>query len=249
MTVGRLIARQVRYENTAFWRNPAAAFFTFAFPLIFMVLFNLILQGNFGSQNAAEFFTPAIITFSIVNACYTSIAMTVSLARDEGILKRVRGTPLPGWAYLVARMLHAVLVAMLLVVIVAVVGRVAFDVPLPIGQLPLLLVALVVAGASFCALGLAMAGLIPNAAAAPAIVNATVLPLYFISDVFIQMDDSSVLSTIGNLFPIRHLANVLQAVWSPVLRPFDPIDLVWIAAWGVLGLVVAMRTFTWEPRA
>ena len=105
MTVGRLIARQVRYENTAFWRNPAAAFFTFAFPLIFMVLFNLILQGNFGSQNAAEFFTPAIITFSIVNACYTNIAMTVSLARDEGILKRVRGTPLPGWSYLVARML------------------------------------------------------------------------------------------------------------------------------------------------
>ena len=109
--------------------------------------------------------------------------------------------------------------------------------------------ALVLAGASFCALGLALAGLIPNAAAAPAIVNATVLPLYFISDVFLQVDDTSVLGQIGNLFPIRHLANVLQAVWNPVLRPFDPIDLVWIAAWGVLGVVIAMRTFTWEPRA
>ncbi len=133
--------------------------------------------------------------------------------------------------------------------IVSVVGRIAFNVPLPFGQLPLLLVALLVSGASFCALGLALAGLIPNAAAAPAIVNATVLPLYFISDVFLQVDDSSVLGQIGNLFPIRHLANVLQAVWNPVLRPFDPIDLVWIAAWGVLGLVVAVRTFTWEPRA
>ncbi len=110
MTAARLIARQVRYENTAFWRNPAAAFFTFAFPLIFMVLFNLILSGSDG-PDPARFYTPAIITFSIVNACYTNIAMTVSLARDEGILKRVRGTPLPGWAYLVARMLQAVLVA------------------------------------------------------------------------------------------------------------------------------------------
>ena len=118
-----------------------------------------------------------------------------------------------------------------------------------VAQLPLLLVVLVVSGASFCALGLAMAGLIPNAAAAPAIVNATVLPLYFISDVFVQMDETSILAHIGNLFPIRHLANALQAVWNPSTAPFDPIDLVWIAAWGVLGLVVAMRTFTWEPRA
>ena len=249
MTVSRLVARQVRAENTAFWRNPAAAFFTFAFPLIFMVLFNLILTGQDADGNAAQFYTPAIICFSIVNACYTSIAMTVSLARDDGILKRIRGTPMPGWAYLVARMIQAVIVALLLVVIVSGVGLLAFDVPLPVGQLPLLLLVLVVSGTSFCALGLALAGLIPNAAAAPAIVNATVLPLYFISDVFLQVDDASVLSQIGNLFPIRHLANVLQAVWNPVVRPFDPIDLVWIAAWGVVGLVVAVRTFTWEPRA
>ncbi len=248
MTVGRLIARQVRYENTAFWRNPAAAFFTFVFPLIFMVLFNMILGGSNGMENAAQFYTPAIVCFSIVNACYTSIAMTVSLARDDGILKHIRGTPLPGWAYLVARMLQAVIVAVLLVVIVAAFGRVFYDVPLPIGQLPLLAVILLVSGASFCALGLATAGLVPNAAAAPAIVNAIVLPLYFISDVFIRLDDSSILARIGELFPIRHLVNTLQAVWNPVLRPFDPIDLVWIGAWGALGLIVAIRTFTWEPR-
>jgi ABC-2 type transport system permease protein len=249
MTVSQLIARQVRYENTAFWRNPAAAFFTFAFPLIFMALFNLILTGNDTDGTAALFYTAAICTFSIVNACYTSIAMTVSLARDEGILKRVRGTPLPGWAYLVARMLQAVLVALLLVAIVSVVGLLVFGVPLPLGQLPLLVLVLVIAGASFCALGLAMAGLIPNAAAAPAIVNATVLPLYFVSDVFVQLDDSSVLAKVGDVFPIRHLANALQSVWNPVLYPFHATDLVWIAAWGVLGLVVAVRTFTWEPRA
>lgn len=249
MTVVRLIGRQVRAENTAFWRNPAAAFFTFAFPLIFMALFNLILTGDQDAAEAARFYTPAIVCFSIVNACLSSIAMTVSLARDDGILKRVRGTPMPGWAYLVARMLQAVIVAILLVVIVSVVGALFFSVPLPLGQVPLLIVVLTVGGASFCALGLALAGLIPNAAAAPAIVNAAVLPLYFISDVFVRLDESSVLAQIGNLFPIRHLANALQSVWNPVVVPFDPMDLVWIAAWGALGLVVALRTFTWEPRA
>jgi ABC-2 type transport system permease protein len=249
MTAGRLIARQVRYENLAFWRNPAAAFFTFAFPLIFMVLFNMILSGDDIGGNTARFYTPAIVCFSIVNACFTSIAMTVSLARDDGILKRIRGTPLPGWAYLVARTLQAVIVAILLVVIVSAFGRVFYDVPLPVGQLPLLAVVLVVAGASFSALGLAMAGLIPNAAAAPAIVNAVVLPLYFISDVFIRLDDSSVLAQIGSLFPIRHLMNALQSVWNPFLYPFNALDLVWIAAWGIAGLALAVRTFTWEPRA
>ncbi len=248
MTAARLIARQVRYENTAFWRNPAAAFFTFVFPLIFMALFNLILSGYDRDGHQALFYTAAICTFSIVNACFTSIAMTVSLARDDGVLKRIRGTPLPGWAYLVARMLQSVLVGLLLVTIVAVVGFLAFGVPLPIGRLPQLVVVLVVSAASFCALGLAMAGLIPNAAAAPAIVNATVLPLYFISDVFVQLDDTSPLATIGSLFPIRHLADALQSVWDPAAYPFQPLDLVWIAAWGILGLVVAIRTFTWEPR-
>ena len=249
MNVTRLVARQVRYENTAFWRNPAAAFFTFAFPLIFMGIFNLVLASDQTPGAAAQFFTPAIITFSIVNACFTSVAMTVSSARDESVLKRVRGTPLPGWAYLVARMLQAVIVTVILVAIVIVAGRISFGVTLPLEQLPLLLVVLFLGATSFCALGLAMAALIPNAAAAPAIVNAIVLPLYFVSDVFVQLQPDNVLAQVGNLFPIRHVADALQSCWNPVVHPFDPMDLVVIAAWGVLGLVAAIRLFTWEPRS
>src|SRR5207344_1608509 len=103
----------------AFWRNPVAAFFSFAFPLIFLVLFQLVLaEPGAGGTESARFYTPAIVTFSVVNVCFTSIAMTVSLARDEGVLKRIRGTPLPGWAYLVARMIHAAFITLVLVVIV-----------------------------------------------------------------------------------------------------------------------------------
>ena len=114
MTNLRLLVRQIRYENRAFWRNPAAAFFTFAFPLIFMFVF----QAIFGDQvednglTAAAFYTPAIVAFSIVNACFTSLAMTTVAVREEGILKRVRGTPLPAWVYLPARISHSVLVGL-----------------------------------------------------------------------------------------------------------------------------------------
>ena len=145
-----LALRQVRYENRAFWRNPPAAFFTFAFPLLFMAIFNVL----FG-ERAAAFFTPAIIVFGVVTATYTNLAMTVTIARDEGILKRIRGTPLPPWAYLAGRIGHAVVIgfllvviALLLVVIVAGFGALVYDVDVPWGALPAMLLVLAVAAAA-----------------------------------------------------------------------------------------------------
>jgi ABC-2 type transport system permease protein len=101
---------------------------------------------------------------------------------------------------------------------------------------------------AFAALGLAVAGLIPNAHAAPALVNVVVLPLYAISDVFFPIDAGSPVAMLAGLFPVQHLATALQSVWQPATQPLDPIDLAWLAAWGLLGLVVALRTFSWEPR-
>jgi ABC-2 type transport system permease protein len=247
----RLLVRQVRFENRAFWRNPAAAFFTFAFPLIFMVIFNVIFSGNagIGGGNAAQFFTPAIVAFSIVNACYTNLAMNVAIVRDEGILKRIHGSPIPTQVYLLARVGLSVLIGMILVVIVTAFGYLVYQVPLPISQLPTLVVTLFLGCACFCSLGLAVSGLIPNAQAAPAVVNATILPLLFISDVFIRIDSASFLATIANLFPVRHLAIALEAVYAPALAgPLRPVDLLWLFGWAAVGLSVARRTFTWEPR-
>lgn len=251
-----LAVRQVRAENRAFWRNPAAAFFTFAFPLIFMVLFNVLFGGGSppgATYTPAHFFTPAIVALSIITACYTNIAMTVTSARDEGILKRVRGTPLPEWAYLAGRIGQAVLVALLLVVIVSAFGKIAYGVEFPFGRLPFLLAALVLGAATFCALGLAISAFIPNADASPAIVNATVLPLLFISNVFAQVGQGTPtwLDTLSKLFPIRHFADLLHAAWDPRIADpgFDLLSWGVLAAWLVVGVVVGSRYFTWEPRA
>ena len=249
-----LAARQVRYENRAFWRNPAAAFFTFAFPLLFMVIFNVIFAGaeaGAGEYRASDFFTPAIIVFAVITATYTNIAMTVAIARDSGVLKRVRGTPLPAWAYLFGRIVHAVLIALALVAIVAAFGAIAYDVAFPWERIGQLVLTLGLAAATFTALGLAVSALLPNADAAPAIVNATILPLLFISNVFIRLEDPPAwMDFVAGFFPVRPFADAMLSVYSPGLAGAGLAwqDLAVIAAWGVAGIVFSLRFFSWEPR-
>src|SRR5881397_4044777 len=173
-----LTARQVRYTNRAFWRNPQAAFFTFAFPLMFLVIFTALLGGGtvilHGLPfNQSTYYVAGMSAFAIVTACYTNLAISVTFQRDAGILKRTRGTPLPGYDYLAARVTHAVLMAMILVAICSAFGATFYHATIPggIALLETFVVVLVGAG-SFAALGLALTAVIPNADAAPAVVNA-----------------------------------------------------------------------------
>ncbi len=249
-----LSLRQVRYTNKAFWRNPASAFFTFAFPLMFLVIFTALFGNGTADIGTQEFsvsalYVPSIAAFSVITACYTNIAVSVSFARDGGILKRIHGTPLPGWAYVLARVIHAVVIAAILVAIVAVFGRLFYDVDLPTGtSLVRFVVTLIVGAATFAALGLALTAVIPNADAAPAIVNASILPLLFLSGVFIpvQNDTPAWVDTVGNIFPIRHFVDAMYAAFLGT--PFEWSDVLFVAAWGVAGLLLASRFFSWEPR-
>jgi len=254
----RLALREVPYENRSFWRNPAAAFFTFAFPLLFLVIFTTIL-GDFDATlptgqevDNSTYYTASILSFSVITACYTNIAMQVTFARDKGVLKRVRGTPLPGWSFLLGKVLHAVVIMAILVAIVCAFGLVFYDLDLPTRSLPAFLVTLAVGSATFCALGLAITAAIPNAEAAPAIVNASVLPLLFISGVFIPIGDAPQwLQTIADIFPVKHFLEA--SIESFVPPPDNPAgwalsELAIVAAWGVAGLALATRFFSWEPR-
>jgi ABC-2 type transport system permease protein len=252
-----LAARQVFYEQRSFWRNPPAAVFTFVFPILFLFLFNLVFgarrvtlaTGN--EVPAAVFYVPAIAAFSVITACFTNVAMGIAIARDRGILKRMRGTPLPGWAYLAGRIGSATAIALLLVAIVAVVGKVVYDIPLPTNTLPGLVTTLVVGAASFAALGVAMTAAIRDADAAPAVVNAAILPLVFISDVLIPLEDPPRwIVAVGYVFPVRHLSEAMQTVFDP-LQTGAGIEwghLGVVAAWGVAGAAAALRFFAWEPR-
>jgi ABC-2 type transport system permease protein len=251
-----LAMRQVRFVNRSFWRNPASAFFTFAFPLMFLVIFTSVFTGTVdgpGGQpiSTRNFYIPAIITFSIVTACYTNIAISVTFARDGGILKRIHGTPLPAWAYLVARIVHALFVTLVLVAICVAFGRLVYGTHVPVATFLPFIVSCLLGAFCFSTLGLAVTGFVPNADAAPAVVNAIILPLLFLSDVFIPVPaNATVINAIANLFPVKHLSQALLHSFFPPpgTSAWRPGDLLVLAGWGLAGLAVAVRTFSWEPR-
>lgn len=254
MSAAALTLRQVRYVNKAFWRNPASAFFTFAFPLMFLVIFTSLLGHGtvqIGSRlvNTSTYYVASMASFAVITACFNNIAMTVTFQRDAGVLKRTNGTPLPSAAFLGARILHALLVAVLLVALTVAFGRAFYHADVPTGLTLLRFCVIIVVGAtSFCALGFAITAVIPNADASPAIVNAVILPLLFLSGIFIPFGNStpSWVLWIARIFPVKHFADGMQAAFLGT--SFHWTDVLIVAAWGLAGLLIAARYFSWEPR-
>jgi ABC-2 type transport system permease protein len=255
MTGFALALHQFRYDQKIFWRNPASVFFTVMFPVMFLVLLGVIVNGQTihtqGGIDATTYFVPAVITLALVSATMVNLAMNLTILREGGVLKRLRGTPLPGWVFIAGRIGNAFVTALLMFVLVTALGRFLFDVPVPWSRLGPLLVVLAVGSASFCALGVALTTIIPSREAAPAITNLVVFPLYFLSGVFIPESEipNGVLH-VADVFPIRHLFDALLAGFDPATGSagYELGQLAVVAAWGVLGFVIALRRFRWEPR-
>jgi ABC-2 type transport system permease protein len=256
MSTFALVLSQARYANRSFWRNPAAAFFTFIFPLMFLIIFNLVfgdedIEVEGGTVDTSAFYVPAILALAVINACYTALSQIIVNLRDQGLLKRMRGTPLPPLAFIAGRILQCIWVMTLLVVVVLAFGAIFYGVDVPTDRLPALVLALVFGAAAFCALGLAVTGFIPNADAAPAVVNATILPLLFISNVFIPTNTAPAwLNDFASIFPVVHLADSMHGVFNPFTtgNGIEIKDLAVLAAWAVVGSAIAARHFTWGPR-
>jgi ABC-2 type transport system permease protein len=247
--------RVVRYTNKAFWRNPANAFFTFAFPLMFLVIFTALFGTGTvpvaGREvNTSTFYVGAILAFSIITATYTNLAINIAFTRDFGILKRVRGTPMASWSFMVGRILHAIVITLILVVIVVAFGALFYDAEVPTDTLPAFLVTIAVGAAAFSALGLALTSVIPNADASPAIVNASILPLLFLSGIFIPIQDPNAwYVTVAKIFPVYHFAEAMNSAYFSVSGSgFEGQHLLILGAWGLAGAILAARFFSWEPR-
>jgi ABC-2 type transport system permease protein len=254
MTSPRLALSQIRYVNKEFWRNPASAFFTFAFPLMFLVIFTTLLGHGVvhlvgRTVHVTTYYVAAMASYALISSCYVNLAISVTFQRDAGILKRIDATPLPASAYFAARVVHALMMAILLVAITVAFGASFYHASVPTGvALWHFCVILVVGAASFSALGFAITVAIPNAEAAPAIVNATIMPLLFLSGIFIPLgvNTPSWILWIARIFPVRHFANGMQTGFLGT--SFDWVDVLVVAAWGLAGLLGATRKFNWEPR-
>lgn len=257
MTGAALALHQFRYDQKSFWRNPAAVGFTVALPVLFLLIFATI----FGNQTvavdgrqvkAASYQVPGIVTLALVSATYVNLAITVTGLRERGILKRLRATPLPAWAFFAGRIGNAVVVTFLLAALLLAIGRLLYGVTVNLATLPGAVVALLVGAASMCTLGLATTAAIPSEEAAPPIANVIVLPVYFISGIFVPTDSlPDWMARVAGFLPVK-------ALFDALLRGFDPTagfpgvawgDLAKVAAWGVGGLVAALLAFRWTPRA
>ena len=188
-----LVLHQLRYDQKVFWRNPAAVFFTVIFPVILLLIFATVFGDQTidvaGGIEITTYYVPAIITLSVVSATMQTLAMSLVLAREESRLKRARATPLPRWVFIAGRIGNSIVVAVLMLALVAALGKLLYGVPIPWGRAPELLVVLAIGAASFCCLGIALTAAIPSQDAAAPIVNALLLPLYFLSGVFIPDDE------------------------------------------------------------
>ncbi len=248
-----IAARQLRFEQKAFWRNPAGAVFTFAFPLLFLVIFSLLNADvrieERGGISFVTFFVPGILAFGLISACYTNLAIRMTISRDFGILKRVRGTPVPTWAYLAGQVASSVVITFLLFFVTVGLGIVAFGVEFRTTTVLGLFATLALGAACFCALGLAVSGLCPNADAAPAIVNFSIFPLLFVSGIFFPLDNAPAwLTSIAGVFPMQRLADGLQYAFDPRTDGlgFNGGDLWGLLAWTVAGSGLAARLFRWD---
>jgi len=249
-----IAARQLRFEQKAFWRNPAGAIFTFAFPLLFLVIFSTLNSGqkldSRGGITFVTFFVPGIVAFGLISACYTNLAIRMTMSRDLKILKRVRGTPVPTGVYLAGQVASSVVITFILFFLTVGLGVVAFVGDFRTSTVLGLLLTLALGAACFCALGLAVSGLCPNADAAPAIVNFSIFPLLFISGIFFPLDTApGWLRSVAKLFPMQRLADGLQYAFDPRTKGlgFNGGDLLTLAIWAVLGAFLAVRLFRWDP--
>ena len=254
----KITLHQAGYDLRAFLRDRQSQFFTLALPILFLVIFAALFGSGGHTTNVpggristSAYYVPGIIALGVIAACFGNLVSSVTAQRERGVLKRRRATPVPAGALIAGRVLTAVLTAVVMAAVLLGIGWAAYGAHVP-GRTALALVVTVVIGAaSFCCMGYALTSLIRNEDSAQPVTQALLLPLYFISGVFVAVTIlPHWLANVGEIFPVRHLANALLVAYNPHTTGlgFAGADLLIVAAWGAAGFLVALRTFSWLPR-
>jgi len=250
------ISSATRFALLSFRRNSAATFFTIIFPLLFLVIFGFIFGDEIIEDEGVKVATyqvPGILALALVSATFVNLAMTAVIRREAGQLKRLRGTPVRPIVWVLGQIVAAFVIVVIMTVLVTVMGRLFFGVVFNFETVGVFALTVLIGSAAFSALGLAITALIPNENAASAITNAIVLPLYFVSDVFLitDQDGDGFIDRVGDYFPIKPLAHALRSSYDPFLDGVEVPVTEWlvIAVWGAAGVVLASRFFRWTPAA
>jgi len=254
-TALQLVAHQTRFELLAFFRNRQSRFFTVALPIIFLVIFVSVFGNDrLGPRGikASTYYVPGISALAVIAGSFVNLIISVTAQRETGVLKRRRAAPVPAWVLIAARALTAVVVALGVMTVLLLLGRFAYGVTLPSRTLVGVVVTAVIGAVAFVCLGFAFTSAIKTEDAAKPMVQAVMLPLYFISGIFIpNVSLPRWLRDVAQVFPVQHLADGLHHAFDPATRGTGIVwsDLGVLALWLAAGLVVALVRFTWTPVA
>jgi ABC-2 type transport system permease protein len=246
----RLFLHEVRVQQLLFWRNREAAFFSFLFPIILLVL----LGSVYGDEpiegiTAATYLLVGLLGYGVAATAFASLAITLVVRREAGLLKRVRGTPLSPATYLAAVIASIVIVIALQVVAQLLIGRYILDADWPSAPGSFAF-AILFGAAAFAALGVAITVVVRSAEGSSAVVNAIYLPMAFISGAFFSTREMpTLLEAISELLPLTYFLRLIRATFiggEGLTESAGP--LLAVGLWGLAGLAIAVRRFKWEPR-
>ena len=246
-----LLAHEIRTQQLLFWRNRESAVFTFLLPIIFFLMFGAIYGNDRieGRYEGAAFLEAGMIGYGVASVAFAGLAITMVIRRESGVLKRVRATPLPPATYLLAVLVSTLIVFAIEALVVVLLGRVLFGVHFP-HQLLSLVLALLLGAAAFAALGLGITGLVRSAEGSSAVINVVYLPMSIVSGTFFSTHHyPAFLKWVAEALPLTHFT----ALTRHVMLDGRPIwtqgwQVLVVAAWGVGGLLGAVRGFRWAPR-
>jgi ABC-2 type transport system permease protein len=244
-----LFFHQLRSEQLVFWRSREAAFFIFLFPPLLFLLLGSVYSGKIYGVPAAEALLAGLVGYGCANTAFAGLAIQLVIRRENGILKRLRGTPLPPATYVVSLLVSTLIVFALQTLALFLLGRSLYSTPFP-SDWGSFVAAIVLGAAVFAALGTAIASVIRSAEGSSAVVNAILLPMAFITGSYGPTHHyPAFLRAVGDVLPLKYFIGLVNAVYLHGHGVWTrPGDLGVLAAWGAAGLVFTILKFRWEPR-
>ncbi len=259
MSDTKIVWNEFRYQRRSFRRDPQAIFFAVGLPLLYVLIFvslfgnqtiDFVYNNQPGPLKAHTIMLAGFIAIGVISATFFNLAVDLIQERESGILKRFRGTPLPTRAFIAGHVGTSIILGLAVAAALIVLGRGAYGIPIPLAGIPALILTLLVSSSAFCCLAFAFTLVVRKANAAVPLLTGLTLALYFLSgNFFLLAHPPMLLRIISETFPVQHLNNALLTPLNPNTSGLriEWIDLLIIAAWGVAGVVIALRYFRWTP--
>lgn len=248
-----LVIHQVKYEQIAFWRNRFGALFTVGFSVVFLVMLGASagnqLVHSLGNIRLVSYYVPGFIAYGVMSAGFNTLAITLVVRRETGLLKRLRLSPLPTWVLIASVFASTTIVALVQVLLMLLIGRLGYHVAFPSSWVALVL-AVFVGIVSFSAMGVAISSLIPNEESAGPITSVVFFVLLFLSGLWFPLRPHSGLAKFSSYLPVRHLIVAMDHSFQIPAgsSPWAWHDLLVVALWGAGATLVSLRRFRWSPR-